>query len=242
MVEEPTPGPGLTSSWSRCGPRASTRSTAKIRKGLRATEPLTAPRGLGSDAAGVVVALGEDAEGFAVGDEVIVSGATDAYASHLLARVRQLTAKPAALSWEAAAGLGIPAGTAYQVLRSLQLTAGEMLLVHGGSGGVGRLRSSSHAPGAPTSWPRPVFPTTSACASSVRSPSSTVQACWSACPCCPRWIRRRPRRRRHRGGLRNVPRARCRPPAHRRHRGVERADELGSARGAGAVPAASRIG
>jgi enoyl reductase len=110
----------------------------KIRKGLRATEPLTAPRGLGSDAAGVVVALGENAGGFDVGDEVIVSGATDAYATHLLARARQLTAKPAGLGWEAAAGLGIPAGTVYQALRSLQLAAGEMLLVHGGSGGVGQ--------------------------------------------------------------------------------------------------------
>jgi NADPH2:quinone reductase len=138
VVEEPTPEPGPDQLLVEVRAAGVNPVDWKIRKGLRVTEPLTAPRGLGSDAAGVVVALGEDAEGFAVGDDVIVSGATDAYASHLLARARQLTAKPSALNWEAAAGFGIPVGTAYQVLRSLQLTAGEMLLVHGGSGGVGQ--------------------------------------------------------------------------------------------------------
>lgn len=138
VVEEPTPEPGPDQLLVEVHAVGVNPVDWKIRKGLRATEPLTAPRGLGVDAAGVVVALGEDAGDFAVGDEVIVSGAKDAYASHLLAMPRQLTPKPAALSREAAAGLGIPAGTAYQVLRSLQLTAGEMLLVHGGSGGVGQ--------------------------------------------------------------------------------------------------------
>jgi NADPH:quinone reductase len=138
VVQEPTPEPGPGEVLIEVRAAGVNPVDWKVRKGLRATEPPTAPRGLGSDAAGVVVALGESAEGFAVGDEVIVSGAKDAYASHLLTTPNRLTAKPAALSWEAAAGLGIPAGTAYQVLRSLNLAAGEMLLVHGGSGGVGQ--------------------------------------------------------------------------------------------------------
>lgn len=42
------------------------------------------------------------------------------------------------MSFEAGAGIGAPAGTAYQVLRSLRPAAGETLLVHAGSGGVGQ--------------------------------------------------------------------------------------------------------
>jgi enoyl reductase len=73
-----------------------------------------------------------------VGDEVIVHGARGTYASHLVATPGQLIPKPPALGFEQAAALGVPAGTAYQVLRSLGLREGETLLVHGGSGAVGQ--------------------------------------------------------------------------------------------------------
>ena len=110
----------------------------KIRKGLTSSAPLESPIGLGSDAAGVVVAVGSHAERFEVGDEVIARGLTGAYASQVTAAESQVVTKPGSLGWEKAAGLGIPAGTAYQVLRAVGYSAGETLLVHAGSGAVGQ--------------------------------------------------------------------------------------------------------
>ncbi|MCS5715952.1 NADP-dependent oxidoreductase [Herbiconiux sp. CPCC 205716] len=111
----------------------------KLRSGLRPSPPITEPRVPGSDAAGIVVAVADSAPGsWAVGDEVIVQGASGAYRTHLPASASQVVAKPAAVSWNAAAGIGVPAGTAYQALRSLGVAAGQTLLVHGGSGAVGQ--------------------------------------------------------------------------------------------------------
>ncbi len=110
----------------------------KIRSGQRATGPLTTPLPLGSDASGVVLDVGADVTGFAVGDEVIARGLTGAYATHVTASAAQVVHKPHRISFEQAAGIGVPAGTAYQVLRSLGLAAGETLLVHAGAGGVGQ--------------------------------------------------------------------------------------------------------
>lgn len=110
----------------------------KIRSGRRATGPLAAPLPLGSDAAGVVVDVGAAVTGFAVGDEVIARNLTGAYATHVTAVPAQVVRKPGRISFEQAAGIGVPAGTAYQVLRSLGLAAGETLLVHAGAGGVGQ--------------------------------------------------------------------------------------------------------
>ncbi|AYF97840.1 NADP-dependent oxidoreductase [Protaetiibacter intestinalis] len=110
----------------------------KLRSGLRASAPLTSPRTTGSDGAGVIVELGPDVEGWAVGDEVIVTSARGSYATHAVVPVSGLTRKPGALSWAQAAGLGVPAGTAYQSLRSLGVAEGMTVLVHGASGAVGQ--------------------------------------------------------------------------------------------------------
>ena len=111
---------------------------SKIRSGRRGLRDFSRPQGLGADAAGVIVAVGDDVDGVGVGDEVIVHGASGAYATHLVAAPGQLVPKPAALDFAQGAALGIPAGTAYQVLRSLGLREGETLLLHAGSGGVGQ--------------------------------------------------------------------------------------------------------
>jgi len=110
----------------------------KLRSGARASSPLTAPRTTGSDGAGVVVELGDGVDGWRVGDEVIVTGARGSYASHAVVPASGVTAKPAALGWAQAAGLGIPAATAYQALRSLGVGEGMTVLVHAASGAVGQ--------------------------------------------------------------------------------------------------------
>lgn len=110
----------------------------KLRSGARASGEITAPRRVGSDAAGVVTAVGPDVEGFRPGDAVVVAGATGAYATDIVVPADHAWPRPPAVDAEVGAALGIPAGTAYQTLRSLAVGPGDTLLVHGGSGAVGQ--------------------------------------------------------------------------------------------------------
>jgi len=132
----PAPGPGRVLVEVRAA--GVNPFDAKIRSGGRPSEPLKSPRGVGYDGAGVIAALGEGVEGWAVGDEVIFRGTQGAAASHVLAKAGNLTRKLPELSWEAAAALPIPVGTAYQALRSLGVGPGDRVLIHAGSGAVGQ--------------------------------------------------------------------------------------------------------
>jgi NADPH:quinone reductase-like Zn-dependent oxidoreductase len=111
---------------------------AKLRSGLRASAPITAPRRLGGDGAGVVAAVGIDVDGFREGDPVVFTGAPGAYATDVVVAAAHVFSRPSAVSAAAGAALGIPVGTAYQTLRSLGVGAGDTLLVHAGSGAVGQ--------------------------------------------------------------------------------------------------------
>jgi len=109
----------------------------KLRSGKRKTPPITEPRRVGSDASGVISAVGPGVDDWAVGDEVIV-GISGAYATFVVASVDALDRKPEEWSFEQGAAVGVPVSTAYQTLKSLGLEAGETLLVHAGSGAVGQ--------------------------------------------------------------------------------------------------------
>ncbi|MCR2809632.1 MULTISPECIES: NADP-dependent oxidoreductase [unclassified Microbacterium] len=111
---------------------------AKLRAGRRASPELTGPRRVGSDAAGVVSAVGADVDGFLVGDEVIVFGASGTYASEIVVPQTDAQPRPPGVSAQVGAALGIPVGTAYQTLRALAVGRRDTLLVHGGSGSVGQ--------------------------------------------------------------------------------------------------------
>ena len=110
----------------------------KIRAGIRSSGPFTGPRRLGADAAGVIVAVGEGLDGWAIGDEVIVSNGRGAYATELVSAASKLTRKPSGLSWEEAAAIPIPVGTAHQAITSLGVGEADTFLLHGGSGAVGQ--------------------------------------------------------------------------------------------------------
>ncbi|MEV7800618.1 NADP-dependent oxidoreductase [Microbacterium foliorum] len=111
---------------------------AKLRSAKRPSPPITEPRAVGFDGAGVIESLGDDVDGFAVGDRVAIRDTLGTYSSMLAVPVEKLVALPDAVTSAEGAGIGIPAGTAYQALRSLDVTAGDVLLVHGGSGSVGQ--------------------------------------------------------------------------------------------------------
>lgn len=110
----------------------------KLRRGIRPSPPFTEPRRVGFDGAGVISAVGPNVADWTVGDEVVVQSTQGTYATHVVARAADLIPKPAEVSFEQAAALGIPVATAFQVLASLEVGAGDRLLLHGGSGAVGQ--------------------------------------------------------------------------------------------------------
>lgn len=110
----------------------------KLRKGLRASGAIVEPRRAGGDGAGVVTAVGEGVDGFRISDAVVFFGVSGAYATDIVVPASLAHPRPTAVSAEVGAALGIPAGTAYQVARSLDVGPDDTLLVHGGSGAVGQ--------------------------------------------------------------------------------------------------------
>lgn len=108
-------------------------------------DPDALPMPLGEELAGVVTAVGPDAVGPAgparVGDEVIaypreVSGA---YATHVTWPAHGVLPKPAGLDWPQASGLLLAGSTAVHALTATRVGAGDTVLIHGVSGGVGLL-------------------------------------------------------------------------------------------------------
>ncbi|MFJ8045933.1 NADP-dependent oxidoreductase [Kitasatospora sp. NPDC096147] len=99
----------------------------------------------GWDVAGVVEQVGVGVTEFAAGDEVMGYVREDVvgrgtFAEYVAAPVRTLAHKPAALSFEQAAGLPLAGLTAHQALTAaLAVGPGDTVLVHAAAGGVGSL-------------------------------------------------------------------------------------------------------
>ena len=91
----------------------------------------------GTDVAGTVEAIGKDVERLAVGDEVF-GWAAGAFAEYAHADESQFIKKPANLTFEQAAAIGVSASTALQLLRDNgKVQPGQKVLINGASGGVG---------------------------------------------------------------------------------------------------------
>ncbi len=138
VAEYPDPAPGAGKVLVEVRAAGVNPYDVKVRSGVRPSAPIDGPRRIGSDASGVIAALGPGVGDWSVGDEVVVRGASGAYASELVASVGKLVRKPAAVTFEQAAALGVPAGTAYQVVVSIGAGDGDVLLIHGASGAVGQ--------------------------------------------------------------------------------------------------------
>jgi NADPH:quinone reductase len=93
----------------------------------------------GSDAAGEVEAIGEGVTKAKRGDRVyIAKTVSGAYAEYALTLETQVHALPAKITYAQGAGVWVPYGTAYHALyHSAGGRAGETVLIHGASGGVG---------------------------------------------------------------------------------------------------------
>jgi len=140
-VEEPgrEPGPGE----ARIEVRAAGVNPVDVKSysGAFGRDPDRLPIRLGAEAAGVVTAVGPGTTGPAgpvqAGDEVIVYRAPGAYATELVVPGQTVIPKPGTLDWPQAAGLMVTGVTAWHLLAATDVAAGETVLVHGGSGGVG---------------------------------------------------------------------------------------------------------
>ena len=93
----------------------------------------------GIDCAGLIEAAGRQVKQFKPGDRVYTSGTvTGTYAEFAVAEEATVHPLPAAISFAQGAALGVPYATAYRALfQKAQGRAGESVLVHGASGGVG---------------------------------------------------------------------------------------------------------
>jgi NADPH2:quinone reductase len=108
-----------------------------IRAGTYARKP-NLPYTPGSDVGGTVEATGANVAAFKKGDRVYTHGASGGYAELMACDESLVHALPARVSFAQGAGLGVPYGTAWRALFiRAHARAGETLLVHGASGGVG---------------------------------------------------------------------------------------------------------
>ena len=93
----------------------------------------------GTDAAGLIEVVGPEVKKWKAGDRVYTSDTlTGSYAEFTLCPEKDLRRLPANVSFPQGAAINIPYATAYRALfHRGRAQAGEVLLIHGASGGVG---------------------------------------------------------------------------------------------------------
>ena len=109
-----------------------------IRQGIHAQKPKL-PYTPGKDSAGIVEETGENVTKFKKGDKVYTADSvTGTYAEFTLCEENQVHKLPENISFEQGAGVFVPFATAYRALfQKAEAKAGETVLIHGASGGVG---------------------------------------------------------------------------------------------------------
>jgi NADPH2:quinone reductase len=135
-VADPEPGPGqvlVTVKAAGVNP-----VDTYIRSGLYRPD-LELPYTPGTDAAGVIAAVGPDVKHRRVGQRVYVAwSVSGAYAEQVLCSEFQTHPLPDGVSFGQGAAIGVPYGAAFRALfQRARAKPGETVLVHGASGGVG---------------------------------------------------------------------------------------------------------
>lgn len=136
----PTPGPGqLVIEVKAAGVNP---SDWKAREGQFGTKRAL-PSAMGFEASGVVTALGEGVDEFAVGDAVLgpVPLGKGGIAEHAVMKASSTVRKPAGVSFIDAAALPVAGATAYDLTHQVDLEPGQTILIVGAGGGVGIMAS-----------------------------------------------------------------------------------------------------
>lgn len=136
-VRLPTPEPGPGQVLIRVRAAGVNRPDVLQRQGVYPPPP-GAPQTLGLEVAGEVVATGPEAPRWRVGDRVTALLGGGGYAEYAAADARHALPVPAGLSLEEAASLPETVFTVFSNVFELgRLKAGESLLVHGATSGIG---------------------------------------------------------------------------------------------------------
>ncbi|HKB13008.1 MAG TPA: NADPH:quinone oxidoreductase family protein [Vicinamibacterales bacterium] len=134
-VPSPEPGPGEAVVAVKAA-SVNFPDVLIIRNKYQFKPPL--PFSPGSDAAGVVKAIGDGVTNVAVGDRVMAVTTYGAFAEEVKTEARRLLPLPRGMDFNTAAAFGLTYATSDHALRDRgQLVAGETLLVLGAAGGVG---------------------------------------------------------------------------------------------------------
>lgn len=142
LEEVPDPQPGAGQVRVRIHAVGVNPYDTYMRGGAYAIKP-DLPYTPGADASGVIDQVGGDVTEWAVGDRVYISGTSSgkahgAYAALAVCETGQVHRLPARISFAQGAGLFVPYVTAWRALFGrANARAGDTVLVHGASGGVG---------------------------------------------------------------------------------------------------------
>ncbi|HTE20407.1 MAG TPA: NADPH:quinone reductase, partial [Armatimonadota bacterium] len=138
LAEVPDPRPGVGEVVVRIGACGVNPVDTYIRSGAYARKP-PLPYTPGTDAAGVVAAVGEGVSSVSIGERVYTSGTlSGTYAELALCTAAQVHPLPEDVSFAQGAAVNVPYATAYRALfQKAHAQPGESVLVHGASGGVG---------------------------------------------------------------------------------------------------------
>jgi alcohol dehydrogenase len=142
LVEQPDPKPGATDVVVAIHAASLNPIDYKIVHGvMRRVRALTFPCPMGFDGSGVITAVGKNVKKFKAGDAVFFRAPIErrgSFAESIAIDERYVAAKPPALSHSDAASLPLVGLTTLQgVTDRAKAKAGQSILIHAGSGGVG---------------------------------------------------------------------------------------------------------
>jgi NADPH2:quinone reductase len=135
-IPDPAPGPGQV--LVRIHAAGVNPVDTYIRSGMYHIKP-DLPYTPGVDGAGIVESVGEGVTGVRPEQRVHVSGSlSGTYAEKVLCETQQVHPLPDHLTFEQGAAVGIPyAAACYALFHRARAAAGETVLIHGATGGVG---------------------------------------------------------------------------------------------------------
>ncbi len=136
-IADPSPGPDEV--LIRVAAASINPFDLKRRSGeAKAFAPISFPGVLGIDVAGTVISCGEQVKGFTVGDRVF-GMADQTYAELCVAKATRLAKVPSSLDLVEAAAIPLVTTTGHQLItRGAPVKQGQLILVTGALGGVGR--------------------------------------------------------------------------------------------------------
>ncbi|BDI22947.1 NADP-dependent oxidoreductase [Herbiconiux sp. L3-i23] len=139
VVEKEVPSPGIGEVTIEVRAAGVNPSDFKTISGEFGRNDASLPLPVGNEVAGVITAVGLEAGPFAEGDEVVAFRVRGGWADSITVAARSVFAKPASLSFDAAAGLLLTGTTAEHLLVATDVHDGDTVLIHGASGSVGLL-------------------------------------------------------------------------------------------------------